>query len=64
MRYLFQRPEEGSWKIISTTRINLARKGKDPVEEALEKMPLPVRSCTCDVGTGKGYCRCVYVPVV
>lgn len=34
-------------------------------DEALKNMPLPVKTCTCDVfGTGNGYCRCLYLPVV
>lgn len=36
------------------------------IEEALEKMPLPVRTCKNDdheVVAGFGWCRCTYVPV-
>jgi hypothetical protein len=35
------------------------------IDEALEKMPLPVKTCTLDVfGMEKGFCRCFYAPVV
>jgi hypothetical protein len=35
------------------------------IDEALERMPVPVRKCTLDVfGMEKGFCRCFYAPVV
>ena len=37
---------------------------KYSVEDALETMPIPVKDCAMDLGTGEGWCRCVYAPFI
>ncbi len=37
---------------------------KYSIEDALETMPIPVKDCAMDLGTGGGWCRCVYTPLI